>query len=335
MNRRRHRLVLATGLTAVLALSACSSSDSPDAASPVSDPTTGSSETSAPAETTPAQPEASTPAPTTTTPAPAPTSSRPTFDLKAVQAQLKELRYYAGAVDGESGTATQSAVMAFQKVNKIGADGTIGPQTLAALRAPKAPALRSTMRDGVEVDLTKQVLYVIKGGAIERIMPVSSGNGEKYSQKDGDRATALTPEGYFTIQRRIVGLREADLGSLYDPQYYYKGWAIHGSNSVPPYPASHGCVRVTRADAKYLLEAINVGTKVYLYGGSHTFKAGSSAPGTDNPTGDEATPTTPTSVPTTQPAPTTSAPTATRTPTSTPTLPAPTVTPSPKVTLGG
>ena len=57
---------------------------------------------------------------------------------------------------------------------------------------------------------------------------------------------------------------------------------------MPAFPASHGCIRVTRADAKYLLAAIGVGTAVYVYGGRYTFTAGSSAPGTDNPTGDTA-----------------------------------------------
>ncbi len=189
--------------------------------------------------------------------------------------------------------------MAFQKVQGLGADGSVGPATLAALKAPKNPVLRDTSpADRVEVDLTKQVLYVVKGGALARILPISSGNGATYSQKSGGTAKALTPTGYYRIERRIVGIREADLGKLYDPQYFYRGWAIHGSNSVPASPASHGCVRVTRTDAKYLLDAISVGTTVHLYGGRFTFPAGSAAPGTDNPTGD-----TPADAPTAAPSP--------------------------------
>ena len=92
----------------------------------------------------------------------------------------------------------------------------------------------------------------------------------------------------YKIERRIVGERKADLGILYDPQYFYRGWAIHGSNSVPAGPASHGCVRVTRPDAKYLLGVLSNGMDVHLYGGTHTFPAGSAAPGTDSPTGDGA-----------------------------------------------
>ena len=220
-------------------------------------------------------------------PSSSPATPRFTYDVAAAQQVLADGGYYTGSIDGRTGPSMRSAVMAFQKVNSIGVDGAIGPGTLKALAAPKTPVLKgNSPANRVEVDLDKQVLYVVKAGKIARIMPVSSGNGATYAQKDGTTARSLTPVGYYRIQRRIVGERKADLGSLYDPQYFYRGWAIHGSNSVPAGPASHGCVRVTRADAKYLLAALSNGMAVYLYGGAYTFPAGSSAPGTSNPTGD-------------------------------------------------
>jgi lipoprotein-anchoring transpeptidase ErfK/SrfK len=284
---RRRTAGLAVVVALGLALTGCSADS---AATPVAVEQSQGVPT-LPATTAPVAPVVP---PVTTAPTPSPTRVKPLpppYDVKLVQRQLTEQRYYIGAIDGERGPAMRSAVMAFQKVNGLGADGVVGKATLAALKAPRKPALRGTgPANRIEVDLTKQVMYVVKGGAITRVLPVSSGNGERYLQKSGRRATALTPVGYFTIQRRIVGERVADLGTLYDPQYFYRGWAIHGSNSVPAYPASHGCVRVTRTDAKWLLGQIGVGTTVYLYGGAHTFTAGSSAPGTDNPSGDTEAP---------------------------------------------
>ena len=261
-------------------------------------------------------------------------SPKPTFayDVAAVQRKLTGLGYFAGAVDGRPGAALRSAVMGFQKVQGLGLDGNVGPSTLAALDAPKLPALKgSAPADRVEVDLTKQVLYVVKGGKIARIMPVSSGNGASYAQTNGAKARALTPVGYYTIERRIVGERVADLGTLYDPQYFYRGWAIHGSNSVPAGPASHGCIRVSRANGKYLLEALTVGMGVYVYGGKYTFSAGSSAPGTDSPTGDGAGDTAPSpSVPSPAPAPAQPAPPPpARAPSTAPTSPTPSSSPPP------
>jgi peptidoglycan hydrolase-like protein with peptidoglycan-binding domain len=264
---------------------------------------------------------------------PSPTRSRrPVFayDVVAAQRRLTELKYYVAAIDGRPGSAMRSAVMAFQKVQGLPADGTVGAATLAALKAPKSPKLKaSTPSHRVEIDLSKQVMYVVSGGVLQRILPVSSGNGARYRQKSGRYARALTPTGWYKVQRRIVGVREADLGTLYDPQYFYRGWAIHGSNSVPAWPASHGCVRVTRSDAKWLLNAISVGTSVYLYGGVHTFPAGSSAPGTDNPSGD--TDPEPTPTPTPKPTPSAStSPSPTPKPSTSPTpTPTPTVLPTP------
>jgi lipoprotein-anchoring transpeptidase ErfK/SrfK len=282
----RSALLPAAALTALaVALSGCSTKASGVEAG--GDPSLGPVvPSSAPAAEPVAEPTP--PAQESPTALPSPTRPpAPTYDVKAVQTQLAAMHYYVGAIDGERGPAFHSAVMAFQKVQAIGADGIVGKGTLAALKAPRTPSAKaSSPSDHVEVDLTKQVLYVIKGGAIARILPVSSGNGDTYLQKSGRKAKALSPVGWYKIQRRIIGIREADLGKLYDPQYFYRGWAIHGSNSVPAYPASHGCIRVTRTDAKYLLSAISVGTSVYVYGGRYTFTAGSSAPGTDNPTGD-------------------------------------------------
>jgi hypothetical protein len=216
----------------------------------------------------------------------------PRDDLAALWRRLADLGYYVGPIDGGRGQSTRAmrgAVMAFQKVNGLRADGRIGPATLAALESPSRPSLRGGPAKRVEVDLDKQVLYYVEGDRIVRIMPVSSGNGSSYEREDGGVARSLTPVGTFRIQHTIRGVREADLGTLYDPMYFYQGWAIHGSNSVPAYPASHGCIRVSRADALWLQSRMPVGTTVMVYGGSHTFTPGSSAPGTTTPAGDDPT----------------------------------------------
>jgi len=221
-------------------------------------------------------------------PSPTPTPSpSPAGELAGVQQRLTELGYYAGPLDGAESSATRSAVMAFQKVQGLAPDGVVGPATLGALEDPVLPRLRGGEPDRVEVDLSTQVLYLVEDGEVARILPVSSGNGETYRQPDGTTATALTPVGTFRVERRIRGERVAPLGSLYDPLYFYEGWAIHGSNSVPAYEASHGCVRVTRADAVWLFDRVPVGTQVVLYGGTHVFTLDEAASvGTDTPGGD-------------------------------------------------
>ena len=307
----------------LLLAAACNDAGTPtsQAASPAAVRTpTAAPTTAAPAVTPSASPTPS------LTPSASPTPARPSYDVAAVQKQLAGV-YYRGAVDGKAGGAFASAVAAFQKVNGLYGDGVVGKKTLAALAHPAAlPKLRdSAPGTRVEVDLTKQVLYLVRDNRITHVLPVSSGSGAHYLTKKGHRATALTPVGHYVVQRRIPGVRKADLGTLYDPQYFYRGWAIHGSGSVPGYPASHGCIRVSRANGTWLLGQIGVGTHVYVYGGTHTFPAGSSAPGTDDPGGDTGGP-----APTASPTPTPStAPSTAPKPGPTPTA-TPTAAPSPK-----
>lgn len=179
--------------------------------------------------------------------------------------------YYAGPIDGEAGPATTSGVMAFQKVHDLGRDGVVGPHTLAALESPSPPPLAGGAPTRIEIDLDRQVVHLVLDGDRVRTMNASSGNGEAYTWPDGRRALADTPVGTFTIQRRISGLREGDLGAMYDPLYFHEGWAIHGSNSVPPYPASHGCVRLSRSDALWLAAQVPNGTQVVVHGSVNAF----------------------------------------------------------------
>lgn len=53
--------------------------------------------------------------------------------VKTIQQKLKKWGYYAGSVDGIFGSGTKKAVMAFQKKNKLTADGIVGAKTAAAL----------------------------------------------------------------------------------------------------------------------------------------------------------------------------------------------------------
>ncbi len=121
--------------------------------------------------------------------------------------------------------------------------------------------------DRIEVDLAKQVLYVVERRQVIHVMPISSGNGKPYFGEDGHRDIANTPEGKFRFQRRVRGLRESFLGQLWNPYYFYGGYAIHGSPDVPNYPASHGCIRVTMWDMDVLMDHhFKLGQTVYIYG---------------------------------------------------------------------
>jgi lipoprotein-anchoring transpeptidase ErfK/SrfK len=119
----------------------------------------------------------------------------------------------------------------------------------------------------IEIDLRKQVLYLSEGGVLRRILDVSTGSGKLYEQ-DGVTHRATTPVGSFAIQRKINDPNhKSPLGILYRPAFFYQGWAIHGSSSVPAFPASHGCVRITDPAMDRLYDLLTIGTPVTVFAG--------------------------------------------------------------------
>jgi N-acetylmuramoyl-L-alanine amidase len=189
-------------------------------------------------------------------------------DVKALQQKLISLKYYdLSTANGVFGKETHHAVVAFQKHHGLGRDGIVGPITRGKLAAPSTPRPRVT-RSGVyywEINLTKQVMYSFYGSKVSRIINISSGSGRLYTTPSGGTARAITPTGTFRIQRKINGWRQSDLGLLYRPAYFIGGYAIHGSTSVPSYPASHGCVRTNLWTQDRIYNALIIGRLIYIY----------------------------------------------------------------------
>lgn len=186
--------------------------------------------------------------------------------VREVQARLQSLRYWVGPVDGIYGTLTSQAVTAFQKVNGLEPEGTVTTSTRAALSDPKSPELRSS-EPGlvVEVNKPQQVLITVVDGQVSNIWHTSTGTDEQYTSQ-GRQYVADTPSGRWDVYRQIDGWRKSHLGRLYRPKYFHTdGIAIHGYHRVPPYPASHGCVRVSMAAMDYLWPRLPIGTPVLVY----------------------------------------------------------------------
>jgi lipoprotein-anchoring transpeptidase ErfK/SrfK len=186
-------------------------------------------------------------------------------EVLRLQERLVELHYDPATVDGHYGEGTALAVMAFQKVSGLARTGVADPATLEALAAATdpAPLVPNGAPTRVEVDMARQVLFVWNDGQLVKILPVSTGNGKGYCE-NGNCGVAVTPLGEFKAERRILGQHRSPLGVLYNPVYFHQGFAIHGSPSIPPYPASHGCVRVPIHSSRWIYDHIADGTPIHL-----------------------------------------------------------------------
>jgi hypothetical protein len=148
------------------------------------------------------------------------------------------------------------SVYAFQKVQEVARTGEVDPGVWARLDKPRIPQPRyREPADHIEVDKAHQVLYIVRGGQISLISPVSTAGIAGY----------YTPVGRFAIYRKVTGYDTSPLGVLLDPMYFVGGYAIHGNPSVPPYPASHGCIRVPNFVIYRLFVTEPYGETVYVY----------------------------------------------------------------------
>ena len=178
---------------------------------------------------------------------------------------LDQLGYWVNLEATGSDVSLRHALIAFQKIEGRTRTGVLTLEELEALRVAQSPQVLETGYPHIEIDLHRQVLFVIDvPGADLRILPVSSGSGEFFTE-GGETRRAITPTGRFKVYRKIEGWRKSPLGLLYYPNYIYGGVAIHGNPSVPAYPASHGCIRIPMFAAREFSEIATIGMVVIVY----------------------------------------------------------------------
>ncbi|MGC1207057.1 MAG: peptidoglycan-binding protein [Ornithinimicrobium sp.] len=167
--------------------------------------------------------------------------------VASLQRSLGARGYWCGRADGVFGHLTQQAVWALQKRHGLVRDAVVGPKTRAALEHDSALKPKGGSGTRFEVNLSLQLVLEVRDGTTFRVFNTSTGNGEPY-QWHGHTYNANTYPGSFVVYSTYrTGWQEGPLGSLYRPAYFDRGRALHGSWSIPPYPASHGCCRLSTA----------------------------------------------------------------------------------------
>ena len=171
-----------------------------------------------------------------------------------IEYRLRSLMYRPGDIDGVYDHRTRDAVMAFQKVERLHRDGVAGESLWERIFTAQTPVPKLTGEGTrVEVDLTRQVLFMITDNEVWKIVHVSTGWGSG------------TPTGRGKVGTKQVGWNHCPVGWMYYVSYVMPHIAIHGMTSVPPKPASHGCIRVSIWMAIELFYELPTGTIVDIY----------------------------------------------------------------------
>jgi peptidoglycan hydrolase-like protein with peptidoglycan-binding domain len=183
-----------------------------------------------------------------------------------LQTQLYSLGYWVDTTSGNFDDSTQQAVWALQKAASLNPDGVVGPSTWAALEAGTKPTPLPETGYEIQINLAKDLIMVVNNNQLVWTLNTSTGGGYTYTE-DGQTDVATTPTGVFQTGRIVNGLVTDSLGTLWMPRFFYEGYAIHGDPSVPPYPVSHGCARVSNEAIEWIWAANidPVGTTVWVY----------------------------------------------------------------------
>jgi hypothetical protein len=172
-----------------------------------------------------------------------------------LQRRLAALHLYlplplSGVFDGQ----TALALDAYHRLLGWG-EGNAGadPRTIGELLSGQGAFRVRYPGDGVHVegDLGNQLLALIDGSQVYRIYPISSG-----------KPSTPTVLGRYRVYSRVPGYLP---DGMYFSSFFTGGYAIHGYNPAPDYPASHGCMRLPMSDALSVYDWLTMGDRVDVY----------------------------------------------------------------------
>ena len=195
-----------------------------------------------------------------------------------LQKRLKSLGYHLGSVDGDFGGATNTSLLAFQKYNDLPMSGVADQATLQLLYSDRAEEAEIPAHPYlIKISVDKQRVYAYEWNVLDqgyttlvRTMVCSTGLN-----------STPTPKGTFTNTTPVVRWGYVPKFDCW-AQYMYR---INGSilfHSVLydaadestvrwgsvynlGHKASHGCVRLSVEDARWLYNHCPAGTTVVVY----------------------------------------------------------------------
>jgi hypothetical protein len=170
-----------------------------------------------------------------------------------LQSRLKALHLYIPQT-GVFDNGTELALDAYHRLLGEGeGDITANSATVTDLLDGKGVFHVRFPSQGIhaEGDLSDQVIAYMNGAKVEEILPISSG-----------KPSTPTVLGSWRVYRKQP---EYTSDGMYFSNFFTGGYAIHGYDPAPDYPASHGCMRLPISDAIFAYNLLSVGDWVDTY----------------------------------------------------------------------
>jgi hypothetical protein len=183
---------------------------------------------------------------------PTPSFGSTSLFVDFVQQKLAALHFYIPQT-GVWDSGTELAIDAYHRLLDRGYSTVLDPATLNDLLAGKGSFTVRYPNQGrhVEGNLGKQLAALIVGSKVYWIFPISSG-----------KPSTPTILGSFQIYNRVPGYLP---DGMYYSDFFIRGYALHGYDPSPDYPASHGCMRLPIQDAIAAFNWLQLGNWVDVY----------------------------------------------------------------------
>jgi hypothetical protein len=173
--------------------------------------------------------------------------------VQLVQQQLAALHLYIPQT-GVFDQGTELALDAYHRLlGKGEGDTSLDPATVTDLLNGVGSFHVRFPSQGqhAEGDLSDQVLAFIQGSKVKWLFPISSG-----------KPSTPTILGNFQVYYKEPNYTS---DGMYYSAFFHGGYAIHGYDPAPDYPASHGCMRLPIVDAIFAYDWIQMGNWVDTY----------------------------------------------------------------------
>lgn len=188
---------------------------------------------------------------------------------KQMELRLYRNGYPVGRVDGILDQDTRRALCIWRDYSRQSVSRNLpSKQEVTLIVSSHKPVAPRRLVTGLNISRTCQTVTLVS---------VSKAQPERFVEAIYKASTGQpgfeTRKGTFKIYAQLDKWVESDLypgAMMYRPKFFSGGQALHGSWTnalVLPYPASHGCVRMSHGAIDYLWShGVGIGTKVFVYG---------------------------------------------------------------------
>jgi hypothetical protein len=172
--------------------------------------------------------------------------------VELIQQRLAALHFWIPQT-GVYDSGTGLAIDAYHRLLHWGTSQTLDGRTISYLLDGFGEFKLHFPSHGrhAEGNLSLQLLALADGSHVERIYPISSG-----------KPSTPTVLGDFHVYSKVPGYLP---DGMYFSNFFIGGYAIHGFNPAPDFPASHGCMRVPIQDATSIYGWLQIGNWVDVY----------------------------------------------------------------------